>query len=128
MADIKILDTFKRYRNILGRGFVAELAPGIAKGALLEIFQQGRIGVSEATQWIESNKSLWGSMSPEYQEQMRSLVIKVGRIDWLTFDWVIDGLKDGSPAMASLFLGWKKGTNWLNRQIEEIKQEVTKEG
>jgi hypothetical protein len=119
------LNTFKRYRDILGKGFIAEMAPGIARGALSELFQQGRVGVSEATQWIESNKSLWASMSPEYQEQMRSLVKKMGRIDWLTFNWVIDGLKESSPAVASLFLGWDKGRNWLKRQVDEIKRNLT---
>lgn len=32
--------------------------------------------------------------------------------------------REEHPALASLFLGWKEGRNWLERQPAEIKREV----
>ena len=45
-------------------------------------------------------------------------------VDWLTVDWFIDAIREEHKALASLFLGWKKGRNWLARQIKAIKTEM----
>ncbi len=113
-----------KYSRVLGKGVAATFGPSIMKGALVELFKRRGVDVKKATLWIETNKSLWDSFDPERKRQFRHLAAKVGDMSWFTTDWAIDSLREEYPAVASLFLGWKKGANWLARQIEIIKQEL----
>lgn len=110
----------KKLGNLLGKGLLPELAPEIIKGFLIEFFKSKGLDFKEVTRWVENDISLWDSIDPKYQHQIK----RVGRLDWLTTQWTINALKDDFPAVASLFLGWKKAHNWLGRQLEEIKQQV----
>jgi hypothetical protein len=110
------------YAKIAGRGLVAQMAPPILKGALVEILRP--VTVQEAAEWVNNNTSLWDTLSLQHQEGLQMMAQKVGSLDWLTADWVIDALKKDCPALASLFLGWKKGHNWLVRQVAIIRGKV----
>lgn len=67
-------------------------------------------------------------MNPQYREALKTLSMKIGGLDWVEADWVIEVLRDENPVLASLYLGWRKGYNWLARQVANIKQEVKKSG
>lgn len=108
----------------LGKGVVATFAPAVVKGALVELFRIRKVDVKKATEWVLANKSLWDSFEPERKRQFKRLADKVGDVNWMSVDWAIDALRGDFPAVASLFLGWRKGRNWLARQMEEIKEEL----
>ncbi|KKN48239.1 hypothetical protein LCGC14_0655010 [marine sediment metagenome] len=114
----------KKYGKVLGKGVFSTLAPSILKGVLVELFRIRKVNVKQATEWVLANYSLWDSLEPERKIQFKQLAGKLGDVSWMTVAWAIDALKDDFPAVASLFLGWKKGNNWLARQIEEIKKEL----
>lgn len=114
----------KKLAPLLGRGIVSNFSPDIIKGMLIELFRSKKVSVAEATKWVEGNISLWGSLKPEHQSQLIRMVQKVGDISWVNADWAIKSLKDDFPTLASLFLGWRKAHNWLERQLDEIKTQV----
>ncbi len=110
------------YAKIAGKGFVAHMAPSVLQGALVERLRT--VSIKEAVQWVNNNTSLWDYLGQESQEGLKMLSQKVGSLDWLTADWVIDSLRKDCPTLASLFLGWRKAHNWLVRQVEIIQREV----
>ena len=112
----------KKALNFVQTGLLSEFAPGIIKGILIELFKG--VSIDEATDWVERNKSLWGNLSPEYQAQIRRLGKKIGSLDYIDADWGLDAFRKELPALASLFLGWRKGYNWLERQLTQIKEEI----
>lgn len=118
------LPDVKKYAGLFSKGLVIELAPEIAKGILVEIFKARRVSVKSASDWVQNNTSLWKTLEPDEQALFKDLVERAGNIDWLDADWVIEAIKSDLPAVASLFLGWKKANNWLKRQVEIIKKEV----
>ena len=113
-----------KYGQLFGKGLTATLAPSIMKGALVEMFRAKRVDASIATEWVLANNSIWDSLDPDRKRRFKELASKLGDISWMSADWAIGALKDDFPAVASLFLGWKKGRNWLTRQIEIIKKEL----
>ena len=121
MSPFNIPDIFKKYGGVLGKGALAEIAPFLFKGALVEILKGTT--VQGASRWVEKKVNLWDIIEPQHRESLKRLSI-VGDINWLTADWIIQAIKDDHPALASLFLGWKKANNWLEKQVEIIKQEV----
>lgn len=116
--DVKKLGTF------LGKGLVSEFAPDILSGTLVELFRAKRVNVAKATEWVQANNSLWDSLEPKHQGQLKRLAQKLGNLDFVTTEWAIDSLRSDFPALASLFLGWKRGYNWLQRQLEVIKKRI----
>ncbi len=118
------LPDFKNYAGLLRKGLVIEMAPEIAKGMLVEIFKTKKVTVDSACDWVQRNTSLWETLEPKEQDMLENLAERVGNIDWLDADWVIDAIKKDLPAVASLFLGWKKANNWLKRQTEIIRKEA----
>ena len=113
-----------KYGKVLGKGVTATFAPSILKGALVELFRIRRVNVKKATEWVIANSSLWDSLEPERKRQFKQLAGKLGDVSWITAEWAIDSLREEYPAVASLFLGWEKGANWLARQIAAIKKEL----
>ncbi len=117
-------EVITKYAGILGKGFVAEMAPKMAKGALVDLLKQKGIGVKEASKWVEEDVCLWDTLEPRHQNALIALKRQIGSVDWLTPDFIIDSLRKDCPAVASMFLGWRKSKNWLTRQIAIIKRKI----
>lgn len=114
----------REWAELFSRGVVIKLAPEVAKGMLVEIFKAKKVSVKSASDWVQGNTSLWKTLEPDEQVMLKDLAQKVGDIAWLDADWAIDAIKGDFPAVASLFLGWRKANNWLKRQCEIIKNEL----
>jgi len=121
MPPIRIPEELKKYGKFLGHGLIAEMAPEIVKGALVEMLKERKTDVRKASDWVENNASLWDSLAPAQKKGLVRLGENVHNLDWLDAGFVIQAIKDDFPALASLFLGWRKGKNWLGRQVEIIK-------
>lgn len=106
------------------KGLVANNAPRITKGMINELFRQYNITVEKIIPLIQENRGLWSMLPPEYYDKIKKAVRQAGSVDWFTSDWVIEAVRKEHPALASLFLGWRKGRNWLDRQANEIRKEV----
>lgn len=114
----------KEWSGLLFRGLVIEFAPKVAEGMIVQIFRDKKVSGEGAIDWVQSNTNLWKALDPKEQALFKNLAERVGSIDWLDADWIIESIKGDFPAVASLFLGWKKANNWLKRQCEIIRNEV----
>lgn len=124
MAQIKIPVEVKKYASVFGKGMVAQFAPEVLKGGLVEVMRKKTV---EATcNWVDKNIRLWNELEPDHRKSLLKLGEVVKDLSWLTADWFIEVIKKDCPALASLFLGWEKAYNWLERQIEIIKEEIKK--
>ena len=120
-------DVFDKIKKLAGptiRGLTSQLAPQICKGLLIEYL--GKVDISDIMTYVEKNTSLWSQMSPEIQGKTRKTVVDLtqGHIEWLTPEWAINAIRKDLPRVASLFLGWRKARNWLDKQIAEIHQQL----
>ena len=113
---------FGEYAKILGRGLMSQMAPTVLKGALVEFLRT--VTIKEASQWVIDDTSLWDRLGPERQEGLKIMAQEAGGLDWMSAEWVIDAIREDCPALASLFLGWRKSRNWLVRQVVVIQTEV----
>lgn len=112
----------ERYGNILLGGLIAEVSPELFKGILIELLS--KTTVEEASDWITKDYVLLDKIEPKYLARIKKFVPRFGDTSWFTADWVIEALRKDVPALASLFIGWKKGYNWLGRQVEIIQREI----
>jgi len=120
-----MLDYIRGFGELTLRGLVATNAPTIFKGMLNELFRQNNTTIKKVIPLVQENKSLWSILPPDFPAMLERAVKQAGNMEWLTPEWVIDAIKKEHPALASLFLSWRKSRNWLGRQIEEIKGKVS---
>lgn len=117
------ISNIKSLGALLTKGLSLKYAPGIIQNALKAYFKNQNMDVPKTTAWVQENKSLWDNIGPERQRQIKLVAKRLGSIDFLTADWAIEGLKEDFPAVASLFLGWTKARNWLERQLGTIREQ-----
>jgi len=110
-------------KNVEGlfKGLLVEYTPGIVRGALVQLMAS--VTVKSVAEWVEKDYVLLEKVPDKYRKELYAL--KLGKLEWLTTDWVIQALKDDKPQIASLFLSWDKGREWLDRQCEIIKKELS---
>lgn len=121
----------------IGKGTIRALigmeAPAITKGILIEMLAQpivykdykGQITTALVEKLVQDDISLWSLIEPGNYDRVKGIIREyVGDIRWFNFSWTVNAIKDDFPAVASLFLGWVEGRDWLTRQIEIIKKEV----
>jgi hypothetical protein len=110
-----------KYGDFLLTGLISEVGPEIIRGALVELLSSTT--VAQATEWVEKDYVLWDKIPEEVKEKLHRFSHRLGDISWLTTEWAIDAMRNDLPALASLFLGWKKANNWLSRQVVIIHRE-----
>lgn len=125
MPQIDMPDILSKYGGVFGKGLLIMAAPSIAKGMLVEMFKREKVTVTSTTALVNDNIKLWDTFAPNLQESLKVLASKIGNTEWITPAWIIDSIKNDFPSVASLFLGWKKAGNWLTRQVQIIKEEIT---
>ena len=118
------ISQLKKYKPLLERGIMLEYAPQMAQGALVEILDVIGLDIKTASEWVEKDFCLWDSLDPKYQHVLINLRTKLGDLDWLTGTWIINAIRKEKPALASLFLGWVKGGNWLEKQAGIIREKT----
>jgi hypothetical protein len=115
--------------NLFGGGFMngllAQNAPRIIKGFMCKYL--GSIQLNDMMDWITANKNLWDEIPAQYKLTLKDYGPKLGDLSWFNSEWLIQTARESAPALASLFLGWDEGREWLDRQIVIIKNNI-KEG
>ena len=119
-----MLDNIRGIGELTLRGLIATQAPNLLKGVLNELLRRDDITVDKVVIMVEKNQALWDQFSPDITHSLHRAAEKITDVDWLTPEWFIEAIKKEHPALASLFLGWVKGKNWLSRQIVAIKKEL----
>jgi predicted oxidoreductase (fatty acid repression mutant protein) len=118
-----MLDKIKGYLPTLGKGLLLQVAPNVARGLIREYFKQWNVTVEKVVDDVRNNRSILDNMTTEQRNQLKGL----GSINLDFFDaqFVIDSLKEDSPAVASLFASWTDANQWLVRQVNALKQTAT---
>ena len=116
-----VLENLKGFTKMTLHGMIATQAPVVLKGILNEILRRDDITVEKVVEMVEKNQSLWSYLPPGVIHSLHRVAEQVTDIEWFDSAWFINSIKVEHPALASLFLGWRKGRNWLDRQILEIK-------
>jgi len=119
-----MLDNIRGIGELTLRGLIATQAPNLFKGVLNELLRRDDITVDKVVVMVEKNQALWDQLSPDIVHSLRRAAEHITDVPWLTPEWFIEAIKKDHPALASLFLGWRKARNWLFRQIEAIKKEL----
>lgn len=116
------LDALRKHVGAAGMGLMKGLAPSIAGGFINELFHHPwEVNVAKITQDVQSNRSLWDGMEPDQRRQIRDLAERIGTLDFITPEFLIDSIKKDFPGVASLFLKWPEAAEWLARQIDDLK-------
>jgi len=118
------LGALKRYASAAGMGLMKEMAPRIAGGFINELFHQWHVDVARITKDVQDNRSLWGEMESDQRRQIGGLAKRVGNLDFITSEFLIDSIKKDFPGVASLFLNWPEAAEWLAKQIDDLKAGV----
>ena len=103
-------------------GLGQQFAPDIIKGFLIKYLSD--IPVKTICTYVEKKESLLSMVPPGNLDEIKAMAARVKDWSFLTSDWLIEAVREDIPATASLFLNWKKGRNWLDKQVEIIKQEL----
>jgi len=119
-----MLDHIKGFGELTLKGLVSLNAPSLFKGVLNGLLHRDDITVDKVVVMVQGNQALWDHLSPDIVHSLHRAAEHVTEVDWLTVEWFIEAIKKEHPALASLFLGWRKARNWLGRQIEVIKKEL----
>jgi len=118
------LGALKRYAGAAGTGLMKQVAPGIAGGFINELFHQWHVDVAKITKNVQDNRSLWDELRTDQRKQIGDLSQKVGNLDFITPEFLINSIKKDFPGVASLFLNWPEAAEWLARQIDDLKAGV----
>ena len=107
------------------RGLISNSAPLLTKGMINELIVLRSITPETIIPMVEKRQSLWGMVKPENYPKIKATLAQVDDdFEWFNGEWLLQAIVEKHPAIVSLFIGWKKGQNWLQRQIEEIKAGV----
>lgn len=130
----------KAFGSPMMMGLVAQAAPSVLKGIILEYLQD--IKIRDLQIFVDENKSLWGMLTLEYQIKIKNLTSRIKDVRWLTADWLISSsreriskIRDDRPdhqaeraklcALISYFLSSKRAYAWLENQALIIRQELS---
>ncbi|HEC62174.1 MAG TPA: hypothetical protein ENI27_07975 [bacterium] len=119
-----VMDFVKELAGSSMRGLIANNIPSVAKGMINEIFARYHITPETVIPMVENKESLWKKINPQDYFKIQKALDQVENLDWFTADWLLNAIKEKHPALVSLFVTWKKGQNWLIKQIEEIKTQT----
>ena len=114
----------KKYKPIIEKGIMLEYAPQMVQGALVEILDVIGLDVKKANEWVQKDICLWDELDPKYQQTLINLRIKLGDLNWFTGKWIVNAIRREKPALASVFIGWVKAGNWLERQASIIREKT----
>lgn len=107
--------------SLLNSGLVNQFGPTIAKGLITEAHKKGKFNVDIIICYVREDIALWDTIPLEYRQKVQGQVKKIGRLDWLTTEWLLQSQREEIPEVCSLFLGWPEAMTWLDKQIREIK-------
>lgn len=122
---LKKLEDLKKYTDIFSRGLLRELAPDLAGGLFLQLFDLWRVDKDKIAMYVDNDVSLWSRLPPQHQARVHAVAHKLGKLDWITADWVINVIRYKYTLVASMFMGCPEAYSWLERQVEEIKRKAS---
>ena len=116
-----VMDFVRNLSKSSIRAGIANNIPSIAKGMINEFFTLANITPETVIPMVENKESLWQKLRPEDITKLSKILDQIDNLDWLTEEWLLNAIVEKHNALVSLFVKWRKGQNWLKKQVEEIK-------
>jgi hypothetical protein len=108
--------------DILVTGLMSEFGPGIFEGMISEYI--AKLHIKDTVAWVQADKSLWDNLPQSYKDKIKIYGPRLGKLTWFTYDWLYNITLKYNPALASAFLTWEQGQDWLKDQVELIKSQI----
>lgn len=120
------LDKIRQGAELFGRGLILQMAPRMVSRLVVDLFDELKLDKVQIERDVAANRSLWEALSTNQQEQLRTAAQKLGELDFLTADFVIQSIKDEPrhAQVASVLLNWPEANEWLTRQLDELKAQA----
>jgi hypothetical protein len=64
-------------------------------------------------------------LSPDQQREFAIMAKRVGALDFITPAFLVNSIKKDFPTVASLFVNWPEAAEWLNKQVNDLKQAIS---
>lgn len=122
MSLKKIAD---KYITPLGKSILHNQGPAVFKGVFVNFLKKQTVSVDLVARWVRQDQCLWSLFREQDKEIGRKFVSALGGTDWFTADWVITAIADEFSGVASLIVNWPAARQWLERQVEDMKQNLT---
>lgn len=114
-----MVSNFGTLGKALITGSVIHMAPMMLKGAMKEYLWQ--VSIDDFVKWVKSDINLWNQIDIQHQTTFSEFGSKLGPLDWLTVEWVMESGRPINPALYSMIESWPKAKEWLVCQVEDIK-------
>lgn len=110
----------KNLGSTLLTGAFAQWGPNIVKGAMKEYLHL--LSPRDFAKVVQSDQKIFDSLDPEHQRMVLKAMSKLGDLSWLTKEWVMENGRETAPAIHSMLMSWPEAQDWLERNIEDLKQ------
>lgn len=104
------------------QGLLLQYAPDVAKGMLSEWL--ATLDFRETVKWVAEDRSLIKELPEKWKRMLRNNVSRLNKLDFLSADWMIDAGRETNPLVASYFIGDPAAKEWLERQANDIREEI----
>lgn len=111
----------KQLASTAGKGLLLQMMPGMAGGALNQFFHEWHVDKDKIWHYVENDISLWSDLNDEQRANLHDALATIGRVDFITPQWVITSIKADFTEVAGLFLSSPAAAEWLVRQVHELK-------
>jgi hypothetical protein len=118
------LGKLKQYAGIFGKGLIQQMAPGVAEGAINQLFHEANVDVIKLGDYVQNNRSLWDQLTPQQQAELKSLSLWLGDLSFITPELIVNAIKKDFWVVANLLVNWPEAADWLERQINELKERI----
>lgn len=119
------IQKIKEIGGIFGKGLLLQMAPGIAGGFINDYFHEWKVDEAKIAADVRNDRCLWANLTEEQWRQIGDAAQAIGGLDFLTPGLVIDSIKKDFPTVASLFLNWPEASEWLSRQLDMLREELS---
>ena len=108
-------------------GLISTGIPFIFKGMINQYLTDKEFDIGKAVDWVRKDTDLINLFKQDGGDTTEAVIERIQHfvkdLDWLTADYFIDSCRDEHPDIASLFMGWPEGLEWLDRNIAKVKAE-----
>lgn len=107
--------------RIFGSGLLVVAGPQLLEGMFSEWVKGVRVRDIES--WIVERKSLWDNIEPKWQRQLQHYAPRMKNLDFISVEWAYRVAQPVNPSLVSLFLNWPEAHQWLESNLEDLKNQ-----
>jgi len=103
-------------------GMLIHSAPGLLKGAMQEFLW--KVELDQLVVMVRNDAKIWDALHEDQRKAIMRIAPRIGSLDWLTVEWIMDSGRESAPALWSAIISWDEAQEWLERQIIDVKGRI----